>query len=55
MIQNLQDEIYQLEEKQAKGVNLLLILDRRLSTKNVAKISSKYLVHWIRAKLVYVM
>ena len=37
MIENLQDELYQLENKQAKGAKL------RANIKNVPKLSSKYL------------
>ena len=37
MIENLQNELYQLENKQAKGAKL------RANIKNVPKLSSKYL------------
>ena len=53
MIENLQDELYQLENKQTKKQkNLVLILDRRWRANNAQKLSSKYLVHRIGAKLV---
>ena len=42
MIENLQDELYQLENKQAKGAKLRANI-RDWRTKNVPKLSSKYL------------
>ena len=50
MIENSQDELYQLENKQ-NVLNLVLILIRRMA-KNTPKLSSKYLVHGIGAKFV---
>ena len=34
MIENLQDELYQLQNKQAKVLNLVIILGRRWRAKN---------------------
>ena len=42
MIENLQDEIYQLENKQAKGYKLRANI-RSWRAKNASKLSSKYL------------
>ena len=42
MIENLQDELYQLENKQAKGAKLRVNI-RDWRTKNAPKLSSKYL------------
>ena len=42
MIENLQDELYQLENKQAKGAKLRANI-RSWRAKNVPKLSSKYL------------
>ena len=42
MIENLQDELYQLENKQAKGAKLRANI-RDWRTKNAPKLSSKYL------------
>ena len=50
MIENSQDELYQLENKQ-NVLNLVLILIRRMA-KNTPKLSSKYLVHGIGAKFI---
>ena len=53
MIENLQDEIYQLENKQAiSAKHLVMVLDGMLRPKNAPKLSSKYLDHEIRVKLV---
>ena len=41
MIENLQDELYQLENKQAKGGKLCANI-RSQRAKNVPKLSSKY-------------
>ena len=43
MIQNLQGELYQLENKKPKGANFVLKLSRSWRTKNAPKLSSKYL------------
>ena len=48
----MQNELYQLENKQAKSAKRCAILDRRWRAKNAPKLSSKYLVHGIEAKLV---
>ena len=42
MIENLQDELYQLENKQAKGAKLHANI-RSWRAKNAPKLSSKYL------------
>ena len=42
MIENLQDELYQLENKQAKGAKLRANI-RDWRAKNAPKLSSKYL------------
>ena len=42
MIENLQDELYQLENKQVKGAKRRANI-RRWTAKNVPKLSSKYL------------
>ena len=42
MIENLQDKLYQLENKQAKGAKLRANI-RSWRAKNVPKLSSKYL------------
>ena len=42
MIKNLQDELYQLENKQAKGAKLPAN-NRSWRVKNAPKLSSKYL------------
>ena len=42
MIENLQDELYQLENKQEKGAKLRANI-RSWRAKNVPKLSSKYL------------
>ena len=42
MIENLEDELYQLENKHAKGAKLLANI-RSWRAKNVPKLSSKYL------------
>ena len=42
LIENLQNELYQLENKQAKGAKLRANI-RDWRTKNVPKLSSKYL------------
>ena len=52
MIENLQNELYQLENKQGKGAKLGLILDKWWRAKNAPNLFSKYLVHRIRVKLV---
>ena len=46
MIENLQDELYQLENKQAKGAKLRANI-RSWRAKNAPKLSSKYLKDWI--------
>ena len=42
MIENLQDELYQLENKQGKGAKLRANI-RSWNSKNAPKLSSKYL------------
>ena len=42
MIENLQNEVYQLENKQAKGAKLRAKI-RSWRVKNATKLSSKYL------------
>ena len=42
MIENLQNELYQLENKQAKGAKLRANI-KKWRVKNAAKLSSKYL------------
>ena len=46
MIENLQNKLYQLENKQ-KMLNFVLILCRSWSAKKVPKLSSEYLKHRI--------
>ena len=46
MIENLQNELYQLENKQAKGAKLRANI-RSWRAKNAPKLSSKYLKDWI--------
>ena len=46
MIENLQDEIYQLEKKQAKGAKLCAN-STSWRVKNAPKLSSKYLKYRI--------
>ena len=48
MIENLQDELYQLENKQPKGAKLCAKPDRSWRAKNTPKLSSKYLKDRIR-------
>ena len=43
MIKNIEDELYQVEKKQAKIGRLLLILGKSQEAKNALKLSSKYL------------
>ena len=43
MIENLQDELYQLEKNKQKVLNFVLTLGRSWSAKNATKLSSKYL------------
>ena len=43
MIENLQDELYQLEKKQAKGAKLHANILAELRTKNAPKLFPKYL------------
>ena len=52
MIENLQDEFYPLENKQAKGAKLGANNKQEVKGKNAPKLSSKYLVHGIGAKIV---
>ena len=40
MFENLQDELYQLENKQAKSAKLVLIIDSRWMVKNAPKLPS---------------
>ena len=48
MIENLQDELYQLENKQPKSGKLCAKPDRSWRAKNTPKLSSKYLKDRIR-------
>ena len=43
MIENLQNELYQLENKQQKVLNFVLILGRIWRAKKASKLSSEYL------------
>ena len=52
MIENLQDEFYPLENKQAKGAKFGANNKQEVKDKNAPKLSSKYLVHGIGAKIV---
>ena len=53
MIENfINDELYQLENKHAKGAKLGANSRQEVECKNAPKRSSKYLVHGIAAKLV---
>ena len=46
MIQNLQEELYQLENKQPNSAtHFVLTLDGMWRAKNAPKLSSEYLVH----------
>ena len=43
MIENSQDELYQLERNKVKVLNFVLALDRNWRAKNTPKLSLKYL------------
>ena len=51
MIGNLQDELYELENKQAKGAKLCAHVRYQVEGKNAPKLSSKHLFHGTEAKL----
>ena len=58
MIENLKDELYQLENKQAKGAKLCANISQELKGKNAPKLPSNYLkdrIYKIKQYLNYIM